>query len=188
MLIRTSFGQNIRSYAIFDSDFHTPGQIAARHRETDEKGVSLHIWQRKELENYLLLPEAILRSVAGRVRADGPILCAQLIEDKLSEFASDLEDEIMDALASEFLAENRAGGPAHANRSARERMTRDWNTVQGRLSLASGKMVLARLSHWMQDTYGVAISPVRIARGLHRNEIASEIIDVLTAIENNEPF
>ena len=188
MLIRTSFGQSIRSYSIFDSDFHTPTQIAARHREADEKGVSLHIWERKELENYLLVPEAILRSVAGRARQAEPSLSAHLISEKLFEFAGEFENEVMDAFASEFLAENRAGGSAQANRSARERMSRGWDTAEGRLSLASGKQVLARLSQWTQEAHGVAISPVRIARELRLNEIANEIVVVLTAIENNEPF
>ena len=188
MLIRTSFGQNIRSYSIFDSDFHTPGQIAARRREANEKGVSLHIWERKELENYLIVPEAILRSVVNRARQNDPGLSAKLIEDKLFEFAGELHDEVMDAFANEFLADNRAGGAAQAIQSARERVRRVWDNVEGRLSITSGKQLLARLSQWMQDAFGVAISSVRIARELHRSEIANEILDVLTAIENNEPF
>ena len=93
-----------------------------------------------------------------------------------------------DALASEFLAENRAAGSTQANRSARERKNLEWNTEQGRLSLVSGKRVLAKLSQWMQETHGVAINAVRIARELRRNEISDEIVEVLAAIENNEPL
>ena len=130
MLIRTSFGQNIRSFSIFDSDFHTPDQIAARYHEAEEKGVSLHIWQRKELENYLLVPDAILRTVTGRIRSGGPRLDAQIIGTKIFDFAGELKDEVTDSFSSEFLAENRQRGLVPAIRLARERVSRDWNTAR----------------------------------------------------------
>jgi len=188
MLLGSSIGQNIRSYCIFDSDFHTPTQIETREREADEKGLCLHIWKKKEIENYLLVPDAIFRMVAPRARDIQPRLSAQLIGQKLFEIADTLKDEVTDAYSTEFLAENRAGGATQANRSARERIARGWETIEGRLSLVSGKQILGKLSEWTQANYGVPISPMRIARQLRRNEIADEVVDVLTAIENNQPL
>jgi hypothetical protein len=188
MLLRSAIGQDIRSYCIFDSDYHTPSQIAGRECQAREKEVNLHIWKRKELENYLLVPEAILRAVATVTRGTQPILTADLIGQKLFEFAGDLKDEVMDSFAAEFLVENRAGGPTQANRSAREHMALHWDTIAGRTSLVSGKVLLAKLSVWTQEHYGVTISPMRIARGMCRNEIAEEVVEILTAIEYNQPF
>jgi hypothetical protein len=188
MLLSSSIGQNIRSYCIFDSDFHTPNQIATRKREAQERGVSLHMWKKKEIENYLLVPQAIYRTLAQRARQAEPRLSADLISQKLFELAGDLRDEIMDAYSAEFLPENRGGGSTQANRSARERIAAHWGTLEGRLSLVSGKQILGRLSEWTQLNYGVPINPMRIARELRQNEIATEIGDVLAAIENNQPF
>ena len=112
----------------------------------------------------------------------------ELITDKLFEIAGTFRDEVMDAYSAEFLAENRGGGATQANRAAREHMNLHWETAQGRLSLVSGKQILGKLSEWMQPNYGVPISPMRIARELRRNEIADEVVDVLTAIEDNHPF
>ena len=117
-----------------------------------------------------------------------PNLSVQLISEKLFEFAGEFEHEVMDAYASEFLSENRAGGPAQANRSARDTMGTRWDTSDGRLSLVSGKQLLAKLSTWAQERYGVALSAARVARALRRGEIADEVVGVLTAIENGEPF
>jgi len=188
MLLGSSIGQSIRSYCIFDSDFHTPNQIATREHEAEEKGLCLHIWKKKEIENYLLVPDAIYRTVVRRARDGEPRLSAELISQKIFEIAGTFRDEVMDAYSAEFLAENRAGGATQANRAARERMTAEWETVQERLSLVSGKQILGKLSEWMQANYGVPISPMRIARELRRNEIADEVVDVLTAIEDNRPF
>ena len=51
MLLRSSVSREITSYCFFDSDFHTPNQIAERKAEAHREGLNLHIWSRKELEN-----------------------------------------------------------------------------------------------------------------------------------------
>ncbi len=94
----------------------------------------------------------------------------------------------MDAFSSEFLTDDRAGGPSQANKSAREQIAGSWATAEGRLSLVSGKKVLGKLSEWAQATYGVSINPTRIARELKKSELPAEVAGVLTAIENNERF
>lgn len=188
MLLKGSMGHDIRSYCIFDSDFHTPNQIETREQEAREKGLCLHIWKKKEIENYLLVPQAIFRLVSPRMRENEPRLTTELIGQKLFEFAGTMRDEVTDAYSAEFLPENRAGGATQANRSARQRITPHWETVDGRLSVVSGKQLLGKLSEWTQANYGVPISPMGIARQLRRNEIADEVVEVLTAVENNQPF
>src|SRR5579862_6699684 len=181
MLLRTAIGHEIKSYCILDSDFHTPKQIKQREDEAQDKGINLHIWKLKEVENYLLVPAAILRSLEGRnaLRQNEPGLSEELISRKLFELAGTLEHEVMDAYASEFLPENRAGGPAQANKMARQIIYPNWNTDQGRLSLVSGKQLLGMLAAWTQEHYGVGISAARVARAMRRSEIADEVAEVL---------
>ncbi len=71
MLLSTSIGQNIRSYCIFDRDFHTPAQIAMRKNEAQKKGLSLHIWSKKEIENYLLVPELFIEAFQFEPKTNG---------------------------------------------------------------------------------------------------------------------
>jgi hypothetical protein len=188
MLLRSSVSQQVRSYCIFDSDFHSTRQIAARHAEATEKGLSLHVWSKKELENYLLVPQAIQRVVQRRTREGRVAPMADVISRKLFALAGEFEYEVMDALAAELLAENKAAGPTQANRAAREKVASVWGTVEGRLSIISGKLLLGRLSEWLQQDYGVSISAAAIARMLLRSEIAEEVVQVLSAIEYGESF
>jgi hypothetical protein len=188
MAMNTAIGQNVRSYCIFDSDFHTPSQIATRKAEARKKGVSLHVWSRKEIENYLLVPAAIRRLMERRIRDRGPVPTNDVIADKLFQLAGEFEIKVFDAFVAEFHSEDRHGGPAQANRAARERIYPKWNTTEGRLALAPGKEVLSKVAQWLQADYGVSMSPVVIAREIRRNEIPDEIVQVLTSIENGDPF
>ncbi len=49
-------GNEIRIYCILDSDYHTLAEIQFRLEEARKHQVELHIWQKKEIENYLLIP------------------------------------------------------------------------------------------------------------------------------------
>lgn len=188
MAVNAAVGQGVRSYCIFDSDFHTPRQIAARKAEAEQKGVSLHIWSKKEIENYLLVPTAIARVVANRARATSSGPSPDVIGERLFELAGDLQNSVFDGFAQEFLADNRGGGSAQANSLTRESMYPRWNMPEARLSIVSGKLVLSKLSEWLQKDFGVSISPVAVARTMKRGEISAEIVNILTSIENGDPF
>ena len=188
MLITSSVGQGIRSYCIFDSDYHTPSQIAARKREAQDRGVDLHIWKKKEIESYLLVPEAIHRTIAKRLRTPVRGLSAEVVAQKMFELADSLKDDVMDALASEFHSEDKRGGAPTANKAARARLSACWSNPDERLSLVSGKELLTRLSEWAQTNYQVSFSPMAIARELKPEEVPTEIVGVMGAIENNQPF
>jgi hypothetical protein len=59
--LRNSVGEEVVAYSIFDSDYHTEEQIAERYDEATKRGVELHIWTKKEIENYFLVPNAVFR-------------------------------------------------------------------------------------------------------------------------------
>jgi energy-coupling factor transporter ATP-binding protein EcfA2 len=188
MLLNKAVGRNIRSYCIFDSDFHTQNQIISRKTEAQEKGLNLHIWAKKEIENYLLDPKVIHRVVGKRVKSQQEIPSVPELSKKLFEIAEQMQDALMDGLANEFLSENRAGGLKPANILARERIASICNTEGGKLSAVSGKVALSKLSEWIQGEYGVSISAAAIAREMRPSETPAEIAQVLTAIEYGEPF
>src|SRR6266852_275393 len=94
----------------------------------------------------------------------------------------------MDALATELYVLHKAGGVAPANRLARERVEKAWQTFEGKISLVSGKQVLSKLSAWSQSSYGVSVSSVRVAAGFNEADILEEVVDVLRAIEHAAPL
>ena len=110
------------------------------------------------------------------------------IAEKIDEIAIGMKDDTVDSLASELYVRNKKLDISTINKMAREVVECAWKTPEGRLSIVSGKGMLASLSTWSKDQFGVSFSAIRIARTLQRHEIAEELTLVIRAIERGEPF
>ena len=52
-LLRDTGEERLRIYCIFDRDYRDPSELANRVERAKEEGIDMHIWRRKEIENYL---------------------------------------------------------------------------------------------------------------------------------------
>lgn len=188
LFMKNAGGDEIVTYCILDSDYYTEEEIQVRLKEAHEHNIQLHIWRRKEIENYLVVPAAIERIILVGLKKSGDGALFDEIVERVSQITEGLRDQTLDAVASDFLTQNRALGLVTANRYARERVNAGWETLNGKVSLVCGKSVLSELSKWAKDTYGVSFSPSRIAQELRPAEIDSEMVGVVTAIENCDSF
>lgn len=186
MALKNAVGEQIISYCIFDSDYHTETEKSDRYREAGERGIHLHIWSFKELENYLLHPSVIRRLIKERLQTGEPPSIEDIRNEMLRICESE-KDTVLDGLAAGILAENRKLGVG-ANRVARERLQPLWSDPERRLTIVSGKAVLSRLGAWAQREFGVAFGPAAIAKRFRRDEIPEELRTMLTSIEEGQPF
>ena len=184
MLLRNAADEAIKIYCLLDSDYHTPEEREERLADARAKGVDLHIWQRKEVENYLLVPETVQRVIARGVRPGiDPPSTAEVVT-AMDIVAEKLKDRTFDAFANERWLRNRAGGVSEANKQARSFLNRAWKTIDGRLSVVPGKAMLSALSAWSQDVYQVSFGPHSIAAELRREELADEVLGTVTQIDS----
>lgn len=188
MTLQNAFGENIITYCLLDSDYHTKEDILQRLTEAAEKGVELHIWSRKELENYLLVPASIHRLIQNRLarRTRGPTV--EEVARKIEETAASMEEEAFDALSAGILANDRSLGAGGANKLARKQLNARKAETNGLPSLVSGKSMISKLSKWSQDEFGVSFNPVAVAKVMNPQEIPEEVSMVVTAIEKRRPF
>ena len=188
LLLQNAGGESITPYCLLDSDYHTPVEISERYESAARRGVQLHIWTRKELENFLLVPGAVQRVIESLSDDSSPTPTVADVVAQMNEVAESLKLSTTDALASEFLnADRRAGLPA-ANAAARMRMEEAWETFEGRIGAVSGKAMFSGLSQWSQAVYGASFSAGAVARAINIDEIATEVAEVLGAIERCENF
>lgn len=182
LLLRNAGGERISVYCILDSDYHTDAQIAKKHKQAVDAGVKLHIWKRKEIENYLLLPAAIQRAIESRVakRTRPPV--ADEVVAKIQSIVESLRDEVFDGMANEISLDDRSLGPARSNKSARERLRKRWEDPASKLAVVPGKLALSQVAKWSQDQFGVSLNPGLIARSALREEVPHEMRQVLEAI------
>jgi predicted ATPase len=188
LFLQNAGGDGIATYCILDSDFWTDDDVAVRYGEADRAGVHLHIWRQKEIENYLLVPSAIVRFVTARSMAGTDVPDEVAVAAKIQEIADALWDETFDAVAQSVLANNRGLGAAGANQRARDILARRCPSPRERWQVVSGKKVLAALSAWTQRTFGVTLSTPSLARTLGISEMPRELVQVITAISHGRGF
>lgn len=182
MLLQNSGGEAITTYCLLDRDFFTEEELALRMNQASTRNVQLHIWNRKEIENYLLVPDLIYRVLRSRILKGAAFPDVAHIESQFDQICDDLRDETIDALAQNYFNQNRALGLTNANQRARIKTETAWVTREGRLGLVSGKEMLSRLSAWSQQHYGVSFGPTALAQQIRSFELASEVAEVIKRI------
>lgn len=188
MLLRNSGGESISVYCILDSDYHTDAQKSTRKEQANRSAVQLHIWSLKEIENYLIVPNAIIRAIEERLpKRTKPPTVAE-VEQELDAVIDLLKDETFDAISNEILLDDRKLGQVGANKAARVVLKQRWNTRESRLGVVSGKAVLTHIARWSQDQFGVSLNSSLIARSMRPSEVPLELRRVLEAIAKREGF
>ena len=188
MTLTNAFGETVTTYCILDPDYHTTEERRHRLDEAQQQNVSLHIWDRKEIENYLLVPTAIARYIAKRVRSGQSAPSEAAVRSELLQRAEARKEDVFDNIASELQARNRKWLPGRANKEARKLLSDLTAQPSGILAAAPGKALLSELSHWSAENYGVGLSHAGIAAEMTANEIDVEIRQVLKAIESRVAF
>ncbi len=184
MLLTNATGEKVSTYCLLDSDYHTPEEIEHRFDDALSKNVRLHIWRRKEIESYLLIPSVIQRVIA---LLSSKAVTVEDVAHKMSEIATSMKDEVMDCFADSFLREDRGKGKKPANTRARELVNQDWDSGRA-LYRVPPKQVFSQLSDWSKKEYGASFSITKVVQHLRFSELPDEIIQVVSAIEANERF
>jgi predicted ATPase len=183
MLLRNAGGDAIAVYCVLDSDYHSESTIAKRRLEAAQQSVRLHIWSRKEIENYFLVPAAIVRSISKRMPARAQAPSEAEVVTVLTAIAERVKEDAFDAISQELLAENRSLGAGGANKEARKIIQMRWTNPIDGLNVVSGKHLFSQLSAWSQSQFGASLSPTIVAHELRASEVMTEMRTFLEAIE-----
>jgi predicted ATP-dependent endonuclease of OLD family len=176
---------NIKTYCILDSDYHLDDQIKERYSEAKSNKLNLHIWKRKEIENYLLVPPTICRIIERENRTENPI-SLQIFNEALTTIIEELKLDIIDNFATEISSKDKSKAPKTFMKEARELFQAKFDNDF--LAPIPGKTVISKLSEWTNKNYKVNLNPFKIAREIGKFEIPKEIVDVITVIENKSDF
>ncbi|PWT79778.1 MAG: hypothetical protein C5B58_12900 [Acidobacteria bacterium] len=148
--------------------------------------------KKKELENYLLVPQAIRRVIVEKIAAAKVPPSVGEIKKELEKIAADLLDDTIDSFATSIHAREKRLNPKFdlktANQRARAVVGKRWNNLAERLGVIGGKKTLAQLAQWSQKNFAVSLGASSLASALTPEEIDDEIRAVLLALERNEMF
>jgi predicted ATPase len=165
-------------HVILDRDYRHEEVIDQVRKRLRKVGIAPHVWRRKELENYLLVPAAIAR-ISGA--SEG------WVEESLASCALDLEDEVYSQVHAEYMRQLRRKTPrpseATISKEAKKRADALWAEPHRRLHVCGGKELLRLLNTRLQAAGHSALTFRRLARSLRKGEIPEEMRSVLESID-----
>ena len=167
---------DIQTYCILDRDFHTKEEIDDLHKKAEESHLILHIWNRKEIENYLVSPKAIFRMI-GFEEKDWDKFYGEFMDVTDSLRSSTLSSK-MDYLSTL----HRSKTPSAIMNLATELLKEPWSSLDGRLSVVNGKDLLSTVNSWLREKYKVKSSRDKLIKSLSPDDIPQEIKDVINML------
>lgn len=186
--IETTLGCKIDSAAVLDRDYRSQAEC-----DTLVEGCKAFcriavIHECKEIENFLLVPEAIDRAADRKVvdqkkRTGKKQQYRAFASKTLEDFASDIKTHV----TSRYLAVRRKYDRSRSshldettsNEAALEELDDLWSDDVMRLKVIPGKDALSYINRCLQDLYSVSVTPTSIIDAMHKNEIPESMCDLV---------
>ncbi len=188
-----TLGGTILKAVIFDRDYRSEQEVSSTKTELQRFSVLVHIHQRKEIENYLLVPQAIERAIARKItehnkRTDDNIRFDENVQSKLET----LSDPMKHMVSAQFLARRSAYDktkapaldPATITQRLLEEFEMIWNAWEQRCMVLPGKELLSNLNRYAQERYKVTLTSTAIIDAMQVNEVPTEITALIHGLDS----
>jgi energy-coupling factor transporter ATP-binding protein EcfA2 len=176
--------------AIFDRDYRSEEEVRSIVAELKQHLAFAHIHQRKELENYLLVPSVLNRAVRGRLNDVAKRRMAepqhatpteQILEQITTPIRSDLQAQYID-MRIRFVQKSAA----HRSTIMSEAIATfdvKWSDISRRMEIVPGKEIFSLLNKHLGENYGISLTPSTVIREFRREEIPSDLLAMLRQLD-----
>ncbi len=190
--IEQTIGTKILSGVIFDRDFRSETETEAELKELRANNNFAHIHSCKEIENFILIPEAIEKALTERIKESNKRSHKSVLyEGNIKEILISISDEFKYRTQAQLQSyrekyEQKIGGIDLS--ITKERILREfddqWKNLEQRLKIIPGKDFLSRLNDFFQANYKVSLSETNIINSLPQNLIPSELRKLVEQIDD----
>jgi AAA domain, putative AbiEii toxin, Type IV TA system/AAA ATPase domain len=186
--METTLGTKIVAAAILDRDYRSDDECNAIAEECKTFCNYVAIHKRKEIENFLLVPEAIDRALASKVadqaRRSGSAAAYQAsAEEALLTFSESRKSYVASRVLDERRRFERVHAPgrheARVYELALDAFEERWADPVLRLALVSGKDALGWVNRNAQELYSVSVTATAIIDAMRSDEIPAEMRDLV---------
>jgi predicted ATP-dependent endonuclease of OLD family len=188
--IEKALGQSLNLAVVYDRDYCSEEEINHILERLRPHVLFAHVHERKELENYLLIPLALQRAlqtaVNDRARRDGrEAEEPEQIERVLERITAAQKT----AVQSQYLAKRsnffRRSGVDDVTTTADTLKWFDtiWGSLDGRLKIVPGKHTLRLLREELQQRYSISLTDHAIIAALRTDEMAHDLSRLLRNLD-----
>ncbi len=189
--IEQALGAELLIGAIYDRDYFCSDQI-------DEVLVKLrkslrfaHVHVRKEIENYLLLPDVLNRVIARglaerRLRGFTVTEPGDSAESILLDVTNDLKDEAEQQYVSRYSDYHQKHSKKDLStlmKEATNSFRSRWNMPEGRWKLVSGKETMRRFREKIHASLGVSLTDAKVVDAMRQEDFPEDLVELLEGVE-----
>lgn len=166
---------NFKCICILDRDYRMENELNRIKKNAEEAHLNLHIWERKELESYLINPNVLYKFIKDNVS----------YEDFISGLNYALDSfyyELMDQYSNAIHEVDRSKNIQTTNQEARLYIDARWDSLDKKLRLINGKNLLSFIIKYMKEEYKVSINKNKILDKFSAEDVDKEIKNVIDSI------
>lgn len=171
-------------YYIYDSDYHIKETISKRLEEAKDLKINLHIWSKKEIENYLINLNVIYRVINFKEEK----ITYEKLKDIIENICEELKQDMILKFVDEISKKEKNKEFSTIMKEVEKSINENWDDFDYKISRVSGKEVIKRLISILQTEYKIHLSKNKIAREFKKQEIDLEVVEVINSIEGNMDF
>ena len=187
--IEIALGVAVRAAVVLDRDFRSELECNAIKERCGDFSELTIIHRCKEVESFLLVPDAIDRAARKRL-AERALRTGETVEyvGECSKILDTFVEEKKNYVMSQFIASRRrfvrrtmpGEDEAITNQMALEEFNSDWaESLMRRLELIPAKDALSDINKHLQKSYEISVTLAGIINATHVDEIPKEMCDLL---------
>ncbi len=177
----------VQAFVIADRDYALDEQLAQElTKYTRPDGAfaanqTWHIWQRAEIENFLLVPEAIVRAIMDVVPTDATFFdptkerLLELLDKTVESSREAVRKRLIDAFHDRSRIDKLGWQASTITEKAEEFLAQVWHGNQRFDWCDAKEMVLPRLREALQQQYNVTLSDRSIIQALTPNDVPDDL-------------
>ncbi|WP_416050282.1 ATP-dependent nuclease [Cupriavidus basilensis] len=185
-----ALGAPLKIAAIYDRDFFCEEQISFVSDKLHKALALAHVHERKEIENYLLVPAALDRCIKRGLdeRSSRGLAAIPFSVDSaslLSTITEAMKDDVQGSFIGHrqtYLRNTGKDASTTAGETLRWLAPR-WAELETRLCLVPGKEVLQRFRDRVSELYGVSITEAKVIDTMRIDEIPVDMKELLVQLE-----
>jgi hypothetical protein len=190
--MEATLGGKLLKTAIFDRDYRSTQDVQRICADLTKFCWWAVVHDCKELENFLLEPNAIGRAIARRFKdRSGEKSGAENFSENVNDLLMRLAEKHRNAVQARLIASRQ-----QFERSTRSQLDAvsiseaalqdfdiEWATPKGRMRMVPGKDLLSELNEYLQSTYKISVSALLIVDCFTRDEIDPSLVALLGKLE-----
>ncbi|MFN8151431.1 MAG: hypothetical protein U0R24_09960, partial [Solirubrobacterales bacterium] len=166
---------SVPTWVFLDRDVRDDKTVEEIESALKKAGANPHVWQKHELENYLVVSSPISRASGAPVG---------FVDDAIDEALEELKEPLRARYTNELMAgRGKLKDPGKAAIAANKRLERVWTSRAKRVDAVPGKELLAGVRRRLQDAGHEAVGDRSLAREFRAKEIAPELFEALATLE-----